>query len=159
MESYSAGKTSVMRVSTFIYVWLNVYLRLAQKGYQPLRLRYRQTLTQRYWKATARIALFKQVVALLQAVMPLLNALRLMAEQHELPGWRCLINSLADDIAEGESFSDVLCHYLQVFPTLYLTLVAVGKMTGKLDVCCQQLATQQEQQLQLQNKVKQAFAK
>lgn len=30
-------------------------------------------------------------------------------------------------------------------------------MTGKLDVCCQQLATQQEQQLQLQKKVKQAL--
>ncbi|MGX8941075.1 protein transport protein HofC [Symbiopectobacterium sp. Eva_TO] len=135
----------------------HVYLRLAQRGYQPLRLRYRQTLTQRYWKTTARIALFKQVAALLQAGLPLLNALRLLAEQHELPGWRCLINALADDIAEGESFSDVLRHYPQVFPTLYPTLVAVGEMTGKLDVCCQQLAAQQEKQLQLQKKVKQAL--
>lgn len=30
-------------------------------------------------------------------------------------------------------------------------------MTGKLDVCCQQLAAQQEQQLQLKKKVKQAL--
>ncbi|MCW2477795.1 protein transport protein HofC [Candidatus Symbiopectobacterium sp. NZEC135] len=135
----------------------HVYLRLAKRGYQPLRLRYRQTLTQRYWKATARIALFKQIAALLQAGLPLLNALRLLAEQHELPGWRCLINALADDIAEGESFSDALRHHPRVFPALYPTLVAVGEMTGKLDVCCQQLATQQEQQLQLQKKVKQAL--
>lgn len=135
----------------------HVYLRLAQRGYQPLRLRYRQTLTQRYWKTTAHIALFKQIAALLQAGLPLLNALRLLAEQHELPGWRCLINALADDIAEGESFSDVLRHHPLVFPALYPTLVAVGEMTGKLDVCCQQLATQQEQQLQLQKKVKQAL--
>lgn len=128
-----------------------VYLRLAQRRYQPLRLRYRQTLTRRYWKATPRIALFKQVAALLQAGLPLL------AEQHELPGWRCLINALADGIAEGDSFSDVLRHYPQVFPTLYPTLVAVGEITGKLDVCCQQLAMQQAQQLQLQKKVKHAL--
>lgn len=135
----------------------HVSLRLAQRGYQTLRLRYRQTLTQRYWKATTRIALFKQIAALLQAGLPLLNALRLLGEQHELPGWRCLISTLADDIAEGESFSDVLRHYPQVFPTLYPTLVAVGEITGKLDVCCQQLAMQQEQQRQLQKKVKQAL--
>ncbi|QZN95069.1 protein transport protein HofC [Symbiopectobacterium purcellii] len=135
----------------------HIYLGLAQRGYQPLRVRYRQTLTQRYWKAVARIALFKQVAALLQAGLPLLNALRLLAEQHERPGWRCLINALADDIAEGDSFSDVLRRYPQVFPGLYPTLVAVGEMTGKLDVCCQQLAMQQEQQLQLQKRVKQAL--
>ncbi|MFT8209726.1 MAG: protein transport protein HofC [Symbiopectobacterium sp.] len=134
-----------------------IYLRLTQLGYQPLRLKYRQTLTQRYWKATTRIALFKQVAALLQAGLPLLNALRLLAEQHELPGWRCLINTLADDVAEGESLSDTLRRYPQVFPALYATLIAVGEMTGKLDVCCQQLALQQEQQLQLQKRVKQAL--
>lgn len=134
-----------------------IALRLTQLGYQTLRLKYRQTLTQRYWKAAARIAFIKQVGTLLQAGLPLLNALRLLAEQHELPGWRCLINTLADDIAEGESFSDTLRRYPQVFPALYATLVTVGEMTGKLDVCCQQLALQQEQQLQLQKKVKQAL--
>ena len=134
-----------------------VYLRLTHLGYQPLRLKYRQTLTRRYWKAAARIAFFKQIAALLQAGLPLLNAMRLLAEQHELPGWRCLINTLADDISVGESFSDTLRRYPQVFPALYATLVGVGEMTGKLDVCCQQLAIQQEQQLQLQKKVKQAL--
>lgn len=134
-----------------------VYLQLINQGYQPIRLNHGQSLSLRYWTPSARVAFIKQLAALLQAGLPLLEALRLIAEQHEHPGWRSLLNALGDNIAGGESLSDALRHYPEAFPSLYATLIAVGELTGKLDICCQQLAHQQEQHHQLQQKVKKAL--
>lgn len=134
-----------------------VYQQLVCQGYQPLRLSRGQWLSRHYWKTPARVALVRQLAALIQAGLPLLDALRLIAEQHEQHGWRCILNALGDAIAGGESLSDALRRYPDAFPPLYATLIAVGELTGKLDICCQQLAQQQEQQYLLQQKVKKAL--
>lgn len=134
-----------------------VYLRLIAQGYQPLHLRGGRYLNRRYWRTADLIALIKQLAALLQAGLPLLNALTLMAEQHERPGWRCLLRDIARHISQGKSFSETARRYPDVFPEIYPTLFAVGELTGKLDDCCRQLAQQQEQQYRLRQKINQAL--
>ncbi|MGL9733557.1 MAG: hypothetical protein ACR5LD_02495 [Symbiopectobacterium sp.] len=57
----------------------------------------------------------------------MLNALRLLAEQHELPGWRCLISALADDISEGESFLMSCATTRRWFPRLYPPWSLLGR--------------------------------
>lgn len=129
------------------------YTRLIAQGYQPLSLRTGQYLSPRYWKGEQLNALIKQLATLLHAGLPLLEALTLMAEQHERPGWRCVLKEISVQIAQGKPLSEALTTYPHIFPVIYRSLIAVGELTGNLDECCFQLAQQQERKSQLQKKV------
>lgn len=129
------------------------YTNLIAQGYQPLSLKTGQYLSSRYWKGEHLGELIKQLATLLQAGLPLLDALKLLAEQHERPGWRCVLKDITVQIAQGKALSETLAEYPHIFPVVYRSLIAVGELTGKLDECCLQLAHQQEKQCHLQRKV------
>lgn len=129
------------------------YIRLIAQGYQPLSLKTGQYLSPRYWKNEHLGELIKQLATLLQAGLPLLDALKLLAEQHERPGWRCVLKDIGIQVAQGKALSETLADYPHIFPVVYRSLIAVGELTGKLDECCLQLAHQQEKQCHLQRKV------
>lgn len=46
----------------------------------------------------------------------------------------------------------------RAFPPLYLAMISTGELTGKLDICCLQLANQQQEQQRLASKVKKRCA-
>ncbi|MEE3661101.1 protein transport protein HofC [Brenneria sp. g21c3] len=129
------------------------YTRLIIQGYQPLSLKTGQYLSPRYWKGEQLNELIKQLAMLLHAGLPLLEALKLMAEQHERPGWRCILTEISVQIAQGKSLSETLATYPHIFPVIYRSLIAVGELTGNLDECCFQLARQQERRSRLQQQV------
>ncbi|MEC5343882.1 protein transport protein HofC [Brenneria populi] len=133
------------------------YSRLIVQGYQPLSLKTGQYLSPRYWRGEQLNELIKQLAMLLHAGLPLLEALKLMAEQHERAGWRCVLNEIGAQIAQGKSLSETLTAYPHIFPIIYRSLVAVGELTGNLDECCLQLARQQERKSRLQQKVMKAL--
>lgn len=133
------------------------YTRLIVQGYQPLSLRTGQYLSPRYWKGEPLNELIKQLAMLLHAGLPLLEALKLMAEQHERPGWRCVLKEIGVQIAQGKSLSETLAAYPHIFPVIYRSLIAVGELTGNLDECCFQLVRQQEKKFRLQQKVMKAL--
>lgn len=131
----------------------HAYASLIAQGYQPLLVKAGHYLSLRDWKREQLGELIKQLAALLQAGLPLLEALKLVSEQHERPGWRCVLRDVRTHVAQGNSFSEALQEYPHIFPVLYRSLIAVGELTGKLDACCLQLAQQQEKQSRLQQKV------
>ncbi|MBN3134662.1 protein transport protein HofC [Pectobacterium punjabense] len=131
----------------------HAYATLIAQGYQPLIVKAGHYLSPRYWKREQLGELIKQLAALLQAGLPLLEALKLVSEQHERPGWRCILRDVRTHVAQGNSLSEALHGYPHIFPVLYRSLIAVGELTGKLDICCLQLAQQQEKQSRLQQKV------
>ncbi|MBJ7222886.1 MULTISPECIES: protein transport protein HofC [unclassified Brenneria] len=133
------------------------HVRLIARGYQPLALKTGQYLPQRYWKGDWLSEIIKQLAALLQAGLPLLEALQLITEQHERPGWRCVLREISTQIAQGKSLSEALTEYPHIFPVIYRSLIAVGELTGKLDECCLQLAQHQQAQSQLHRKVVKAL--
>ncbi|MBN0903043.1 type II secretion system F family protein, partial [Pseudomonas aeruginosa] len=55
------------------------------------------------------------------------------------------------------AFSAALAQWPQAFPPLYLAMISTGELTGKLDICCLQLANQQQEQQRLASKVKKAL--
>ncbi|MEH0832045.1 protein transport protein HofC [Pectobacterium cacticida] len=133
------------------------YARLIAQGYQPLVVKSAHYLSPRYWKREQLGELIKQLAALLQAGLPLLEALSVLSEQHDRPGWRCVLREVCAHIAQGNALSEALYTYPHIFPVLYRSLIAVGELTGKLDRCCLQLAQQQEKQSKLQQKVMKAL--
>ncbi|ACZ78347.1 MULTISPECIES: protein transport protein HofC [Dickeya] len=126
-----------------------IYQYLLELGYQPLRLKTGAYLTPRYWQGPQLSIIVRQLSTLLQAGLPLLDALELLGRQHEKAGWRCLLQDIRLQVSQGRPLSEVLSEYPTIFPVMCRSLVAVGELTGKLDECCARLADYQEMQRQL----------
>ncbi|GAB7271866.1 hypothetical protein DZS_32600 [Dickeya ananatis] len=60
-----------------------IYQYLLELGYQPLRLKTGAYLTPRYWQGPQLSIIVRQLSTLLQAGLPLLDALELLGRQHE----------------------------------------------------------------------------
>ncbi|MCL2894083.1 protein transport protein HofC [Brenneria tiliae] len=133
------------------------HARLISQGYQPLSLKSGRYLTPGYWKGEQLSELIKQIATLLQAGLPLLEALHLVTEQHQRPGWRCVLREIGVQVAQGKALSETVAEYPHIFPVIYRSLIAVGELTGKLDECCLRLALQQEAQYRLHQKVVKAL--
>lgn len=130
----------------------DVVQHLQEQGVWPLRLK-RQTISRQYWNLTYKIHFIRQLATLLQAGIALPQGLSMLAEQHSRPQWQALMRELAQQIMQGISFSEALKTWPDVFPPLFIALIRTGEITGKLDECCQRLASQQEEQQALQKKV------
>ncbi|HFQ5670745.1 TPA: protein transport protein HofC [Enterobacter roggenkampii] len=92
-----------------------------------------------------------------QAGLTLSHSLQMLAEQHPSKPWQALLQSIADELSEGCPFSESLKKWPAVFSPLHVSMVKTGELTGKLEVCCRQLAQQQKAQQQLSAKVKKAL--
>ncbi|MEX1760847.1 protein transport protein HofC, partial [Escherichia coli] len=101
--------------------------------------------------------MFHQLASLLQAGLTLSHSLQMLAEQHPLKPWQALLQSIADELSEGCPFSESLKKWPAIFSPLHVSMVKTGELTGKLEVCCRQLAQQQKVQQQLSAKVKKAL--
>lgn len=131
--------------------------RLMAEGLMPLSLSRGKRFRSREWKWQQKIALFRQLATLLKAGLTLSASLSLIGEEHENPGWQALLSQLHRSVAEGMPFSEALGRWADVFSPLYPALMYVGELTGRIDECCLQLASQQERQQQLQKKVTKAL--
>lgn len=135
----------------------SIYQELFAAGLQPLKIRMKQRLTKRFWKSQDRVAFVRQLAMLLQAGLPLVNSLALLANEHSKPAWNCILLSITKGVREGKPLSEMLGIYPDTFPDIYRQIISIGELTGQLDKCCLQLANQQEQHVALRNKVKKAL--
>lgn len=134
-----------------------IYQQLFAAGLQPLKIQMKQRLSRSFWKNAERVAMIRQLATLLQAGLPLVNSLNLLANEHPKPAWQCVLQNIAKGVREGTPLSEMLNAYQDVFPDIYQQIISIGELTGQLDRCCSQLAVQQEQQAELIIKVKKAL--
>ncbi|MBA1202704.1 type II secretion system F family protein [Pseudomonas capeferrum] len=82
---------------------------------------------------TFDLVLFSQELGtLLNAGLPLIDALESLAEKAPNPTARKILGSLVRLLYEGKSLSQALAQHSQVFPTLYVALVQSSERTGAL---------------------------
>jgi protein transport protein HofC len=134
-----------------------IYQQLFAAGLQPVSIRMKQRLRRHFWKNQERVAFVRQLATLLQAGLPLMNSLTLLGNEHTKPVWNCVLLNIAKGVREGKPLSEMLGQYPDTFPDIYRQIISIGELTGQLDKCCLQLATQQEQQAELRDKVKKAL--
>jgi protein transport protein HofC len=130
-----------------------VYEYMYQHGLQPLSVKSGKNLSIRYWQGERLITVTRQLATLLQAGLPLVNSLQLMAKEMDALPWRCLLQDINQQVAQGKSLSEAMAHYPHTFPRLYPPVIAMGELTGNLEQCCTQLVQHQERQQKLQKKV------
>lgn len=109
------------------------------------------------WHIQQKIQVFRQLATLLQAGISLADGLALMADRHPYREWRALLQRIAQQVSMGVPFSDALRQWPGIFPPLFIALIHIGELTGKLDECSRRLADQQEQLYRLQKKVTKAL--
>ena len=131
--------------------------KMAAYHYLPLSCKRGKYYRSRAWRTRQKITLMHQLATLLKAGMTLSGGLQLLGEGEPHPGWRALLLALQEEVAAGTPFSDALAKWPMIFPPLYSALIKTGELTGQMDRCCAQLASQQERQLQLHNKVMKAL--
>ncbi|WP_273875918.1 type II secretion system F family protein, partial [Serratia marcescens] len=111
---------------------------LIEQGLQPCRIGHGKRVTPGQWRGEPLIHFTRQLATLLQAGLPLVNALQLLAAEHPSAAWRCLLRQLADQVREGQPLSETLAEQPGIFPLIYRQLIAIGELTGNLDRCCLQ---------------------
>ncbi|WP_310606311.1 protein transport protein HofC [Buttiauxella brennerae] len=124
---------------------------------QLLHLRKTSHARQGCWHIQQKIQIFRQLATLLQAGISLSDGLLLIAEQHPFCEWRALLKDIESRVSKGTPFSATLQHWPDIFPALFIALIHIGELTGKLDECCKRLADQQEQLYRLRKKVMKAL--
>ncbi|MDM7322844.1 MAG: type II secretion system F family protein [Gammaproteobacteria bacterium] len=106
----------------------------------------------------ADIAVFtRQLTTMLQAGMPLLQGLEIIAQSTEQPAMAKLINEIKDDVAGGISLGNALARHPLYFDKLYVSLVKAGEDAGALEAILERIAVYKEKTESLKKKIKKAL--
>lgn len=95
----------------------------------------------------------RQVSTLVEAGMPLIRGLRLLAEQETNPSFKTVIAELVVAIEGGSSFSEALARHPRVFNHLYVSMVKAGEVAGALEVVLKRLAEFMEKAARMKGKI------
>ncbi|RXZ37010.1 type II secretion system F family protein [Oxalobacteraceae bacterium CAVE-383] len=101
--------------------------------------------------------LTRQLATMLNAGVPLLQTLGILAESHANPALVRLLHAIGSDIETGSSFSEALAKYPRHFDTLFCNLAAAGEQAGMLDQLLTRLADTRERNGALRNRLRAAL--
>lgn len=99
----------------------------------------------------------RQFATMLNAGLPLLSCLEILAKQTESPALRRVLGEVRTDVEGGLSLADALRRQPKVFDNLYVNMVESGETGGALDVILVRLATYLEKSAALMRKIRGAL--
>lgn len=98
-------------------------------------------------------AVTRQMAALLQAGIPLAEALRMIIEQAPDKKVEIVFRDIREKVTQGMTFGDALMQHPAYFTDLYSNMVRAGESSGALDKVLVRLAQFLQAQTRLKNKV------
>jgi len=98
-----------------------------------------------------------QLFTMLNAGLPLLNALKILEKQIKNPTLKRALNDVWRRIEEGNSFSESLREHPRIFSRLYVQMINAGEVGGVLDEMIKRLAIFHETQAQTKAKITSAM--
>lgn len=123
----------------------------------PVTVKAGPVWSEKHWSLSALVTVTRQLATMLQAGLPLVKSLQLVAQSHPKPQWRYVIRQIQLQVEQGTTFSDAIKQYPAIFPSLFCQLIYTGELTGTLDTCCLKLVEEQEKSLKQQAKIKKAL--
>lgn len=152
------GATGQLQTGTLLATDKNiVFEHTSGRGLHLLAIKRGKRLSGSYWRGERLITVTRQLATLLQAGLPLVNSLKLLAKEMDSLPWQCLLQEISQQVSQGQSLSEAIAHYPHIFPKLFPPVIAMGELTGNLEQCCIQLVEHQERQQKLHKKVVKAF--
>ncbi|MFZ5580918.1 MAG: type II secretion system F family protein [Pseudomonadota bacterium] len=99
----------------------------------------------------------RQLATMLQAGMPLLQGLEIIAQSQSKPSMMKLVGDLKDEVAGGVSLGNALGKHPVYFDQLYVSLVKAGEDAGALEAILERIAVYKEKTESLKKKIKKAL--
>lgn len=96
----------------------------------------------------------RQLATMIDAGIPLVHALGILAEQAENSNLKMVLTSVRQDIEAGMSFCDALSKHPGVFSELYINMSKAGESSGMLHEVLDRLASYLEKQASLMRKIR-----
>ncbi|MEE1865186.1 type II secretion system F family protein [Pseudomonas auratipiscis] len=134
-ELKALGKSGVVLLTLDAQDAGQARLQAEQQGLRVVSVRNCERLRKIRWrrKETFDLVLFSQeLTTLLNAGLPLIDALESLAEKESASQARKTLGELVRLLYEGKSFSQALAQLPSVFPPLYIALVQSSEKTGAL---------------------------
>ena len=82
----------------------------------------------------------RQLATLIDSGLPLLRGLTVLGKQEPNPVLKRTINTLADSVQTGSTFSESLGQHPKIFNKLYVNMVKAGELGGVLELVLLRLA-------------------
>src|SRR6266480_1505138 len=95
----------------------------------------------------------RQLATLVEAGLPLLRSLNVLAKQERDKVLKKTIIKIADSVQGGSTFSDALALHPRIFNDLYVNMVRAGEVGGVLELVLNRLSEFQEKASKIKNKV------
>ena len=110
-------------------------------------------------KAQDMVIFTRQFSTMIDAGLPLLQGLSILAEQTENKTFKNILQQVAKDVEGGATLGDALRKHPKQFDDLYVNLVSAGEIGGILDTILQRLAIHIEKAQKLKRRVKKPLRK
>jgi len=115
------------------------------------------SLLSRKIKKQTLIIFTRQFASTIRAGIPLVNALRFLAEEAEDKLFKQILSRIVIDVEQGLSLSTALRKYPEIFPELYVEMVGSGEASGTLDKVMENLAQTMERDYRLYLEIRNAL--
>ncbi len=99
----------------------------------------------------------RQLSVLIDAELPLIQSLNILAEQTKNRYFKRVINGIKDDVEAGSTLHQAKRKFPKVFDDLFCNLVASGEQSGSLDIMLRRLAEYLEKIVKIRSQVRQAM--
>jgi type IV pilus assembly protein PilC len=99
----------------------------------------------------------RQLSVLIDAELPLIQSLNILAEQTKNKYFKNVIKDIREDVEAGSTLNQAKRKFPTVFDDLYCNLVASGEQSGSLDIMLRRLAEYLEKIVRLRAQVRQAM--
>ncbi|MCK4274809.1 MAG: type II secretion system F family protein, partial [Dehalococcoidales bacterium] len=98
-----------------------------------------------------------QLATLIESGITILNSLKLLEEQTSKKSLKKIIDGLVEEIQGGNSLSQALGHYPQIFSNTYCQVIKASEQAGNLELGLRQAAGYLEKQAVANQKIKRAM--
>lgn len=99
----------------------------------------------------------RQLATMVDAGIPIVNALDILGEQIENVSFKQVISKIRDDVETGSSLSEAFAKHANIFSDLFINMVRAGESSGMLDEILDRVAMYLEKTSSLQKKIKSAL--
>lgn len=98
-------------------------------------------------------SLTSEITRLLQAGLPLFEALSALEEKYREQKHHRLLLDLCDKVRSGQPFSQALAKHRKTFDILYISMVANAEKTGRLSFALEEIASLLNRQMKMRNQM------
>jgi type IV pilus assembly protein PilC len=108
-------------------------------------------------KARDIVIFTRQFATMIDAGLPIVQCLQILAAQTDSKPFRKVISSVKDDVESGTTLAEGIRKHGKVFSDLYTSMVQAGEIGGILDTILVRLANYLEKAVKLKSKIKGAM--